>query len=264
MPTNSLDDGPAVVAALAEAEAWADLSREWEPDRHREVWADVPGRESAVIPEVDPSADLVTRARRWGYDLGRGDLSDVAMFAAALAKMEAESWRLDDPAVATQAYSDRRSLAANRLIPWAVPWVRALARCFPDERRAATVAGATLLAIGDRHKSAPLLTGREGVVLPGHDGYGPISRRGDAGDRLGSLWGGTVVFRRSLESMTGASLATRSVDDAWLADEAFRSAVGAWYRIAESRWRALAQQHPGTARYWLDLADRASATAVVV
>ncbi len=120
-----------------------------------------------------------------------------------------------------------------------------------------------MLAIGERQRPASVLTGTEGLFLPGHDGYGPLDELIDLADRVGSLWGGLVVFRRTLESITGEPMSDRSISSDWPDDPVVSSAVSTLYEVAAARWEGLANRHQGTARYWCDLADRASATAKI-
>jgi len=262
MPTTSRTEPTrAAQTAFQESAVWVSIAETWHPDLNRDVWDDVPGREAAVIPEVDPMPDLVKRAGRWSYPLGRADLGDLALFAAALAKTEGEAWTSGDRSLATQALEERRFLAADRILPWAVPWLRALARCFPERRTNGEAAAEALLAIGERHRPAPVLTGTEGLFLPGHDGYGPLRESLDLSDRVQSLWGGLVVFRRSLESITGEPVSDRSISSDWLDDPAFSPTVSTLYEVAAARWVGLAGRQPGTARYWSDLAQRAIETA---
>ena len=256
MPISSATEPPAAAAAFGEAEKWAAVAARWHPDRNAEIWADVPARETAVIPEVDPGADLGRRALRWGYPMERGDLSDLALFAAALATTEGEAWEAGNGSLATQAYEDRRFLAGDRIVPWAVPWLRAVARCFPSNREDATAAGVALLDMGERHRLAPALAGSEGLVAPGHDGYGPHDEPVGLARRLGSLWGGMVVFHRSLCSLTGDKVSRGEWPQSPEADDA----VATWYEVAAARWERLAEHYPGTATYWLDLAARSLAT----
>jgi hypothetical protein len=261
MPTSSATDSAAATAASAESAAWASLAERWHPDRNREIWNDLAPFEALVIPETDPSSDLEKRARRWSYPLSRSDLSDLALFAAALARMEGEAWLGGDGVVATQAFEERRFLAADRVLPWAIPWLRAVARCFPDSRESADQASAALLEIGDRHRPAPFLTGSEGLFPPGHDSYGPVDLPAATTDRIVSLWGGLVVFRRSLESITGVALSVRLVSEDWLNDADIVATIATWYEVTAMRWRRLADRHPGTARLWQELANRAQETA---
>ncbi len=256
MPTSS-----AVDAARRESAIWTNVAERWHPDRNREIWDDLPGAERAVIPEVDPLSDLRRRADRWSYPLTRGDLADVSLFAAALARTEQESWSSDDGVVATQAYEERRRLAGDRILPWAVPWLRAVARWFPEHRVDATATTEQLLEWGDRNRPAAALTATEGLFLPGHDGYGPVGVDHSLEYRVGSLWGGLVVFRRSLESILGQELSNRQFDPAWSESPEFLATLVTLYEVTSVRWDRLADRHLGTARYWLDVANRAQATA---
>ncbi len=251
------------MAAFEEAAAWASLAERWGPDRHSDIWDDLPAIEARVIPEVDPCADLAKRAARWSYPLGHGDLSDLALFAAALASTEGNAWRQEDRIVATQAFEERRFLAADRVLPWAIPWLRAVARCFPESRETAEDSAAVLLDIGDRRRPAPALTGTEGLFLPGCDSFGPADLPTATPDRITSLWGGLVVFRRSLESITGAAVPVRRVEETWLEDIGMIDTIVTWYEVTELRWRRLADRHPGTARLWQELANRAQQTTKI-
>jgi hypothetical protein len=256
MPTT-----PAADSAAADLATWAGIAERWTGEFNPDVWDDLPGSEALVIPEVSPRDDLERRARRWAYPLRDGDLADTALFAAALARAEVEAWESGDGVLATQAYEERRFLASDRIAPWAVPWLLAVARCFPENRMDATDAAAALLAIGERHRLAPALAGAEGLHLPDHDGYGPSMSPVEPGDRVGSLWGGMVVFRRSLTSLTGEPHEGRIPTERWLADTGFRANLSSWYEVAVARWGRMAELHPGTAGYWLDLARRADHTA---
>jgi hypothetical protein len=251
-------ESPAAVAAFAESTSWADLAERWRPDGHPAIWDDLPPIERLVIPEVDPGADLARRAQRWGYPMDRGDLSDIALFAAALAQAEGEAWTFADRSVATMAYDDRRFLVSDRLLPWAVPWLRAAARCFPESRRDAEASSRALLDLGERHRPAPHLAGSEGLVPPGHDGFGPLGEEQSLEDRVGSLWGGMVVFDRSIQSLTGRPLARRraTIDR----NPETVGAIATWYEVAAVRWDRLAAGYPGTARFWMDLSQRSLAT----
>ena len=74
---------------------------------------------------------------------------------------------------------------ADRILPWAVPWLDAV-----DIAEAGS-SHALLLELGDRHRPAPALVEGEGLALPGEDGYGPVEF-GPTAKRLASLWGGLV------------------------------------------------------------------------
>lgn len=261
MPTNSANDSSAAHAALAESAVWASVAQRWRQADRQAVWSDLPPIEAIVIPEVDPRDDLEKRARRWSYPLADGDLADLARFAAALAQTEGEAWRAEDRVLATRAFEERRFLAADRVLPWAVPWLRAVARCFPESRSIAEETAVDLLDIGERHRPAPLLTGGEGLFPPGCDSFGPVDVPPDLAARVVTLWGGLVVFRRSLESVTGRSPSSRVVLRPWLDDPDFIDTVATWYEVTAVRWLRLASAFPGTARLWHEMANRAQQTA---
>ncbi len=257
MRISSATEPPAASTAFDEAEVWAALADRWQQANYEDVWADLPPIEGEVIRETDPTDDLMRRARRWSYAMERRDLGDLALFAAALARTEGEAWERENRSLATQAFADRRFLAADRIVPWAVPWLTAVGRCFPHHRESAEWSGEALLDLGEQHRFGPSLAGSEGLVPPGHDGYGPASEPADLQRRLGTLWGGMVVFGRSLRSVTGM----QEPDIAgWLNTEEGRGSVVAWYEVAAARWRGLADRYSGTAQYWLDLTGRATRT----
>lgn len=258
MRISSATEPPAATAAYAEAELWATIAARWRSDEHPTIWRDLPPIETEVIPDVDPRSDLERRARRWSYPLQEGDLADLARFAAALAQTEGGAWQEDDGVLATQTFEERRFLVADRILPWAVPWLRAAARCFPEVRDTAEAAASDLLDIGERHRPAPALTGAEGLFPPGYDSYGPADQPSDLGDRIVSLWGGLVVFRRSIESVTGAGQTARSMPQEWRDGS---DTVATWYEVTAIRWRNLAKRYRGTARLWDELAERARRTA---
>ncbi len=222
----------AAEAAEDEAELWAELI-DAEPDG----WDDVPPLEAVVVGFFDPAADLDQRAERWSHELPDHRLGSLAAFAAGLAVAEANAWRTDQPHIATKAYEDRRFLAADRIVHWAVPWFDAVAVGRPDLSDDALTLREVLLELGDRLRLAPHLTGTEGIFPEGHDGFGPIEPPGS----LGTVRTGVVLLA-----------AEKDTDPADLA---------AAHEDAASRWRGLAWLHPGTARLWNDLAARADATA---
>lgn len=219
-------------AAADEAELWAELI-EAEPDG----WDDVPPLEAVVVGFFDPAADLDKRAEQWSHALPDHRLGSLAAFAAGLAVAEAEAWRADEPHVATKAYADRRFLAADRIIHWAVPWLDAVVIGRPDLGDDAASHREVLLELGDRLRLAPQLTGSEGIVPEGHDGFGPI----EPPDTIGTVRTGAVL------------LAHQRRDDA--------ATLATVHEAAASRWRGLAWLHSGTALLWNDLAARAEATA---
>ncbi|MDJ0952934.1 MAG: hypothetical protein QNJ81_04585 [Acidimicrobiia bacterium] len=258
MRIGSATEPPAASAAFTEAEVWAAIADRWRADEHPVIWRDLPPIEAEVIPDADPRSDLERRARRWSYPLRDGDLADLARFAAALAQTEGGAWQETDRILATQTFEERRFLMADRILPWAVPWLRAAARCFPEVRSGAEAAVSDLLDIGERHRPAPALSGAEGLFPPGYDSYGPADLPSDLGARIVSLWGGLVVFRRSIESVTGGRQDTRSMPEEWRDGS---ETVATWYEVTSIRWRNLAKRYPGTARLWDELAERARRTA---
>lgn len=177
-----------------------------------------------VVVHFDPSSDLAKRARAWNYEFPEFGLSDVAVFGAALAQAEADAWYHDEGHVATRALEDRRFLLGDRLLHWAVPWLAEQAT------EAAIEAMATLLALGEEHRVAPLLTGDEGMFPPGEDSYGPLDQR-----PFGSVWCGAVI-----------------PDDVVDPTEHLR--------IAQTRWQAFESAYPGSARLWHDLGERCRLT----
>jgi hypothetical protein len=253
----------AAEAASAEAVRWAGLTQEWAPTRHPSLWCDLPPTESAVVRYYRPDDDLDRRARYWGYDFGERDLADLCRLGAALARAEAEAWEHDKPHIATRAFADRRFLLGDRLLHWAVPWLDAAARCHPAEQEAAEPARLTLLELGDRLRPAPVLTeGTEGLFAPGEDSYGPLEPPAPLPDFLLSVWSGRVVMKATLNSLGGIDLGERVVPAEWLTDSDMRTLMGVMFEVAGPRWERVAQEHPGSARLWRDLADRARRVAV--
>ncbi len=258
MPTRS----SAAAAAWAESVLWAEITQEWEPARHRQLWDDVPAIEAAVVRYYRPDDDLNRRARYWGYEFGERDLADLCRLGAALARAEAEAWEQDEPHIATRAYADRRFLLGDRLLHWAVPWLDAAGECDPAERRPAEGAMLGLLDLGDRLRPAPVLTdGTEGLFAPGEDSYGPVEPPGPLADFMLSVWSGRVVMRATLASLGGIELTERTVPSEWLSDPAMAELIRVMYETASPRWDRVAAQHPGSARLWRDLAQRAARTA---
>lgn len=229
-----MSEGPAVTAALREADEWIELVDTWRepPD------IGVEPREAAVVRFFDPAADLTERMERWGFRPGRLDLSDVALFGAGLAKAESDAWRLDTEHIATQAYSERRFLLGDRLLHWAVPWLRAAEATEPVR---ALASQQILLGLGERHRPAPLLADGEGITAPGEDSYGPLDAPGSPAEALLSVWSGLVL----------AGTRRRAEPDTLAGD----------YRAAARHWAQLADTYPGSARLWRDLGIRASRTA---
>lgn len=129
----------------------------------------LPDAREAAVTGFDPRADLDRRGRWWGHRFGTGSLVEVVAFGVALATAETEAWAADDPVVATRAYEDRRFLFSDRVVHWVVPLT------FVTE--GTTRLREELLALGDRLRPAPLLTGDEGIHPPGEDSYGPRTSR---------------------------------------------------------------------------------------
>lgn len=247
-------------AAEQESAWWIGLARRW----RQSIPDELASSEAAVVRFHDPRDDLEGRADRWGYELGSGDLSDLARFAAALAQAEARAWMDDEPHVATRALEDRRFLVGDRLMHWAVPYLDAIGRCYPEMRDDAHGDRDTLLDLGEKMRPAPALVGREGVTVPGEDSFGPVGRRGAPAEFVLSLWSGLVVLRATLSSMQGAQVEERRVQKAWLEEPQFRADLATLYEVAALRWDRLAQSRPGTARLWLDLGERARTTGAAL
>jgi hypothetical protein len=258
MPTRSNAAG----AASAEAVLWADLTQEWAPARHSALWDDLPPTEEAVVRFYVPDDDLERRARYWGYEFGERDLADLCRLGAALAKAEATAWRQDEPHIATRAYADRRFLLGDRLLHWAVPWLDAAARCHPPESPVAEPARLTLLELGDRLRPAPVLTdGTEGLFAPGEDSFGPLEPPTALPDFMLSVWSGRVVMKATLDSIGATEQPDRAVPLEWISDPVMSALLRVMYEVAAPRWERIAAEHPGSARLWLDLAERAKRTA---
>ncbi len=222
---------------------------------------DVVATEAAVVGRYDPVADLDRRAVRWGFTFESHDLAELATFAAALSHTEADAWADDNPVIATHALDERRLLLADRIVHWAVPWLDQVGRCYPEARRAAHGARATLLALADEHRPAPDFGATEGLFPPGEDAFGPVSIDMPLSLQLRSLWSGGVVLDATVRSITGDSSAGRADLDDLVADGRFRALLEHLYRSYGARWRTLAEGHPGSARLWIDLARRADGTA---
>jgi len=226
--------------AAAEKNLWALLSERWTRSAVPDLWNDRPPTEKDVIRFHDPQQDLMRRAENWGYNLLDTDLSALATFAAGLALAEAEGWETEKPDLATRAYEARRFLLGDRIIHWAVPWLDAIGRHYPDHRDAAHWDRDILLDLADEARVAPALPGREGIRVSGEDSYGPVDLNQPQEKWLDSLWSGTVLLGDEYES---------TMDLAVL------------YRGEAERWSAMATDHPGAAEVWGDLSLRATATA---
>ncbi len=257
MPTGS----KAAEAVSREARIWSGVAEAWSTDRHAEVVRDLAPDEAAVVGFFDPREDLEGRARFWGYEFTAYDLSDLCRFGSALAQAEAEAWMDDEPHIATRAYADRRFLLGDRLLHWAIPWLDAAGRCYPDERDKADAAVEALLEIGEHHRPAPaVVSGTEGLFVPGEDSYGPVGVAVSPGYLL-SVWSGRVVMRATIGSILGKPVTKRVIPDEWLVNRDNRSVLATMYQVMVPRWERMASEHPGSARLWLDLATRAGRTA---
>ena len=241
----------AASAAAHEAASWLTIA-----DAVPSEWGDVVAGESEVIRFHDPSSDLERRAARWSHRLPDHRLPSLALFAAALAHAESEAWERDEPHLATQAYEDRRFLAGDRIVHWAVPWLDTVGRCYADLRAVAHAARNSLLEIADHLRVAPDL---DGASAPGEDAYGPVAPHTTDGPALRSLWSGTVLLDATLRSMTGGTDV-----EAAIADRDHRTDLSALYWIAGGRWAGMADRHPRSAALWRSLAQRADRTCVAL
>lgn len=231
-----MNQPPAAASADSEADQWIELVDMW---RHPTDLLVVP-READVVRFFDPADDLRARMDQWGYAPGDLTLSDLALFSAGLAKAEADAWRLGNEHIATQAYSARRFLLGDRILHWAIPWLRAAEAVDPVP---ALLTQQFLLGLGQRHRPAPLLADGEGITAPGEDSYGPVDIDEPLHERLRSVWSGQVLAG-SLD------LQLRN-----------RVKLAATYAEAAADWRVLAETYPGSARLWRDLGRRAARTA---
>ncbi len=251
----------AAEAAEIEALVWMEVAAAFPPAGEEELWADLAPSEAAVVGFFDPREDLERRARAWGHRLPRGDLADVARFAAGLAQAEADAWRDGRRQVATRAYAERRYLLGDRILHWAVPWLDAVARCYPELGSRAGATRDRLLRIGDRHRPAPALAGSEGLVVPGFDGYGPLQVAASRHQLLLSLWSGTVLLGRYLREVSGGVVAGRDRTRGWMDTTSGRRALQGAFTAAARRWESYVDAHPGSSQLWRDLAHRAQRTA---
>ena len=224
--------------ASTEAGRWRGIAARWSPQQVPDVYADVPPSEHAVVAFFDPNEDLERRITDWGFAMQRPHLDELARFAASLAEAEREAWEGDIPDLAVRTYETRRLLVGDRIAHWGVPWLDAVGRSYQELRSAAVDDRDTILAIADEMRIAPVLSGSEGLVVPGEDAFGPIVADVPLHVLLRSVWSGDVLLRTSNEP-AGAEQ----------------------YEAAAERWRSLAEDHPGSARLWLDLANRAEHTA---
>ncbi len=251
----------AAEAAAEEAKIWIDLSNQWHADAHFHLWNDVPGSEAGLIVYYDPAKDLGRRMASWSYPVGDLDFADVARFASGLAQAESDAWANDQPHVATRAYAERRFLIGDRILHWAVPWLDAIERGHPDRADDARTTKERLLEIGDRMRPAPALTGSEGLVVPGFDGYGPLTPDVPLTEFLLSLWSGSILTKADVAAARNSHVDRRHLDPAWMDHGETRTGLANHYGRAALRWESIAMIHPGTSQLWLDLASRARNTA---
>lgn len=240
------------------------IARDWHPGRQRVARIDLTPTEATVVAFFDPTDELTRRARTWSYEVTGGHLSDLARFAAALARAEADAWLADRGHIATRAYQDRRFLMGDRILHWAVPWLDAVARQYPSANVLATSTRDQLLLLGELHRPAPALSGTEGLVVPGFDGYGPLATPAPFETLMLSVWSGSVLLNGYLGDLFGAPLPTRQLPPAWDTIPGARLAIEATYRASAIRWDDLAERYPGTAQLWRDLANRARRSAIVL
>ena len=127
----------------------------------------LPTAREVTVTGFDPYLDLNRRGRWWSHRFPSDRLPDVVAFGVALAAAEGDAWTADDPVVATRAFEDRRFLLSDRLVHWLVPLTYVTEDAGPFRE--------ALLALGDRLRVAPLLTGDEGLHPPGEDSFGPLT-----------------------------------------------------------------------------------------
>ncbi|GMQ86502.1 MAG: hypothetical protein BMS9Abin07_2081 [Acidimicrobiia bacterium] len=241
--------------SAAEAEFWRGLCHRWRPESAPDIYADLPPGEHAVVLFYDPAGDLRRRTADWGFTLSRPHLDELARFAATLAETEAGAWADDVPDLAMHAYDSRRLLLGDRIAHWAVPWLDAVGRAYPET--AAKRDRDAILELGDAMRIAPALTGSEGLSVPGEDTFGPLEATEPLARHLCSLWSGRVL----LDGDEGISKGpARELDAIRVAEPAFREALATRYETAARRWRVLAEAHPGSAALWRDLGNRAEHT----
>jgi len=235
--------------SFTEARRWSGLAKRWARDETPTFWDDRPPTEKAVIRYFDPVEDLATKAERSGHELEDSSLPSLARFAADLAESEGHHWANGDADLATRAYEARRFLVGDRIIHWAVPWLDAVGRCYPDLREDAHADRDLLLEIADEMRVAPVIPGQEGLVLDGEDAFGRIELVDDLRRWLSSLWSGHLTLQATWESLRSEG-GEPALDD-----------LALLYEAATSRWRGVAGKHPGSAQIWLDLSARARRTS---
>lgn len=145
--------------------------------RDLDEWRELLVQAEAALPDAreisvtgyDPLEDLNRRGRWWSHRFSSDRLPDVLAFGVALAQAEVDGWEAGDPVVATRAFEDRRFLFSDRVVHWVLPLTFASDGAEGIRER--------MLALGDRLRPAPLLTGDEGLHPPGEDSYGPHDMR---------------------------------------------------------------------------------------
>lgn len=232
-----------------EARRWRDLAGRWALEQTAHIWDDRPPTEKAVIRFFDPAEDLREKTQRSGYQLEDAALTSLAGFAAELAESEGRHWADGDADLATRAYEARRFLFADRIIHWAVPWLDAVGRCYAAFREPAHADRDFLLVVSDEMRVAPMIPGREGLVIDGEDSFGRVEPIGGISRWLSSLWSGHLLLEA-----TWASLRSDG-------SEPSREDLAILYEAASSRWRGFGRRHPGSAQIWTDLASRADRTS---
>lgn len=249
-------------SAASEAEFWDGLSV-WTEEGFPEVFADLPPTEVAVVRFHDPAEDLERRGERLGLPLASGSLADLAGAAAELARRESAAWAANVPDRAMRAYEERRHLFGDRIVHWAIPWLAAIGRCYPERRPVTQPHLDGLLSIGDEMRVAPSFGVGEGLHLPGEDALGPIETDADLPEFMASLWSGLVMTAATIRSMglgeTGRVIAAEPLQDASVVAE-----FSLLYDVSAARWSGYAQRQPGTAALWEAMSARATRTAGVL
>lgn len=235
--------------SFVEARRWNGLAKRWTQDETPAIWEDRPPTEKAVIRYFDPVEDLEEKASRSNYELEDTSLPSLARFAAELADSEGRHWASGDADLATRAYEARRFLVGDRIIHWAVPWLDAVGRCYPDLREDAHRDRDFLLEVADEMRVEPVMPGQEGLVLEGEDAFGRIELIDDKARWLSSLWSGHLILKATWESLRSEG------------GEPTIEEMSLLYEAAASRWRGVARRHAGSAQIWSDLAARAGRTA---
>ena len=237
--------------ASIEADGWRRLER-WSASEVPELYADRAADEHSVVLFYDPVGDLESPARDAGAELVSGHLDALASLAARLAEDEASAWSGDVPDAAMRAYHLRRNLVGDRVVHWAVPWLEAVGRCYPDHRETAHADRDWLLGVADEMRILPSFAHGEGLTLPGEDSFGPTSIVEPWTTWIRSLWSGRLMLDATWRSMGIAP------DDVGLEHAPDLSVL---YEVSAARWSTVAAESPGSAGLWVDLAARAAATA---